>query len=303
MEYRQLQYFVMLGKNESFTRTAGQLHVSQPSVTKGIKALETELGVTLIDRRIKKVTLTPEGKLFYQHALKIMQTMEEAAQAMKRFSGQETEKIINFGVPPLIESYLFPDFFSSFQAAKPSLALNIEEFNDSMEIRRRIESGKLDFGIVLGDVAEKRDGELIIMRGKMKLCLYHGHPLEYAPHVEMLQLKNAKFIMQKENTYQYRSVIRCCEQNGFQPIIAHTFSPPKAIKEFVIKREGITILPGFVVRKDTLFAKKELRPAMNFQVSLIRPPGKYLSETDSALLEFMKQYISTAEFKASFLNE
>lgn len=303
MEFRQLEYFVLLGRSGSFTRTAEQLHVSQPSVTKGIKALEAELGVILIDRRIKKVTLTSEGKMFYQHALKIMQDIDEAAQAMKRFSGQAKEKVIHFGVPPLIESYLFPDFFTSFRMANPSLTIDTQEFNDSMEIRRRIDNGELDFGIVLGDVADKRDGELIIMRGKMKLCLYFGHPLEQAASVDILQLKDAKFIMQKENTFQYRSVIHCCEQNGFRPYIAHAFSPPKTIKEFVIKREGITILPGFVVQNDSQLVKKELRPAINYQVSLIRPAGKYMSDADNDLLQFMKQYISTVDFKANYLSK
>ena len=68
MDFRQLEYFCTISKLENFTRTAEYLHVSQPSVTKAIKALESELQLTLIDRRQKHVTLTPVGKVVLVHA-------------------------------------------------------------------------------------------------------------------------------------------------------------------------------------------------------------------------------------------
>ena len=71
VEFRQLEYFCTISRLENFTRTAEVLHVSQPSVTKAIKALEAELQLTLIDRSQKHVTLTPEGKAFLLHAGKI----------------------------------------------------------------------------------------------------------------------------------------------------------------------------------------------------------------------------------------
>ena len=58
MEFRQLEYFCTISELENFTRTAEALHVSQPSVTKAIKALEAELGVMLINRSQKHVSLT-----------------------------------------------------------------------------------------------------------------------------------------------------------------------------------------------------------------------------------------------------
>lgn len=301
MEFRQLEYFVMTSKSESFTKTAELLHVSQPSVTKGIKALEAELGITLIDRRIKHVTLTPQGKAFLIHAEKIMRTVAEAQEDMAQF-GKEAVATIHFGVPPLIESYLFPDFFTKFMSANHSFKLDIQEYDDSTEILRRINNGELDFGIVMGDAAPAKDGEMLIMADSMSLCLYHGHPLEQLSEVDVFRLKDARFIMQKEYNYQYRSVFRCCERNGFTPQIAYTFKPIKTIKEFIIKHEGISILPNFVTRNDEKLIKKPIIPQINFHVSLVWQPDKYLSTADNKLLNFMKQYISTPEFRSSYLS-
>ena len=65
MEFRQLEYFCTISELENFTRTAEVLHVSQPSVTKAIKSLEAELGLTLIDRSQKHVSLTEDERHFY----------------------------------------------------------------------------------------------------------------------------------------------------------------------------------------------------------------------------------------------
>ena len=151
MEFRQLEYFYTISKLENFTRTAEVLHVSQPSVTKAIKALEAELQLTLIDRRQKHVTLTPEGKAFLLHAEKILHDIEETQQDMQRFK-VNTQATIHFGIPPMVEAYLFPDFFTKFKVSNPHLNLELREYNDSSEVRRRAEEvrGRLA-GEAMGD--------------------------------------------------------------------------------------------------------------------------------------------------------
>ena len=73
MEIRQLEYFLMVSKVNSFTRAAELLYVSQPAVTNAVRTLEDELGIRLLDRSLKQATLTTEGKIFYAHVEKLMQ--------------------------------------------------------------------------------------------------------------------------------------------------------------------------------------------------------------------------------------
>ena len=120
MEFRQLEYFCTISELENFTRTAEVLHVSQPSVTKAIKSLESELGLTLIDRSQKHVSLTEEGKAFLLHAQRIMQAAETAKQDMMRYRS-DSRGTIHFGIPPMVEAYLFPDLFTKFQSVFPDI--------------------------------------------------------------------------------------------------------------------------------------------------------------------------------------
>lgn len=137
MEFRQLEYFCTISELENFTRTAKVLHVSQPSVTKAIKALEAELGLTLIDRSQKHVTLTEAGRAFLIHARRIMQDAELAKQDMMRFC-VGSAGTIHFGVPPMFEAYLFPTFFKEFREKFPTTLLDVQEFGDSDEVRERV---------------------------------------------------------------------------------------------------------------------------------------------------------------------
>ena len=72
MEIRQLEYFLAVKNAGSFTRAAEHLYVSQPAVTSAIRSLESELGITLIDRSQGKASLTAEGRIFSAHVEEIM---------------------------------------------------------------------------------------------------------------------------------------------------------------------------------------------------------------------------------------
>ena len=168
MEFRQLEYFCTISELENFTRTAKVLHVSQPSVTKAIKALEAELGLTLIDRSQKHVTLTEAGRAFLIHARRIMQDAELAKQDMMRFC-VGSAGTIHFGVPPMFEAYLFPTFFKEFREKFPTTLLDVQEFSDSDEVRERVEIGDLDFGVIFGSPETTFPHEFVIMHEGSRL--------------------------------------------------------------------------------------------------------------------------------------
>ena len=235
MEFRQLEYFCTISELENFTRTAKVLHVSQPSVTKAIKALEAELGLTLIDRSQKHVTLTEAGRAFLIHARRIMQDAELAKQDMMRFC-VGSAGTIHFGVPPMFEAYLFPTFF--------------KEFRDSDEVRERVEIGDLDFGVIFGSPETTFPHEFVIMHDAMSLCLPEGHPLSVKKEVAFESLRRERFILQQPRTYQYRAIFARCIEAGFTPDVMLTTSQLKTIKQLVANGTGISILPDFVLREE-----------------------------------------------------
>ena len=86
MDIRQLHYFVEVARQKSFTKAAQALHVSQPSISKMLKALEEELGVILLDRTERKMELTDAGELVYDHATKVLQLMDSMSRSEEHTS-------------------------------------------------------------------------------------------------------------------------------------------------------------------------------------------------------------------------
>ncbi|ERL05041.1 LysR substrate binding domain protein [Mitsuokella sp. oral taxon 131 str. W9106] len=299
MEFRQLEYFCMISELENFTRTAEVLHVSQPSVTKAIKALEAELGLMLIDRSQKHVELTEEGRAFLVHAKRIMRDADEAKRDMMRFR-HDCSGTVRFGIPPMVEAYLFPDLFVKFRAAFPDIHLDVQEFGDSDEVRQRADIGELDFGIVLGNPAEQWEHSMAIMHDTMRLCLAPNHPLAGQDEIRFSDLKEEKFILQQPRTYQYRETFSRCTEQGFTPEIVLSTSQTKTIKQLVVSAMGISVLPDFVVHADRSMVRKKLVPPMELAVFLYWNGHKRSSAVDDRFMHFIQDYTSSPEYKQHF---
>ena len=299
MEFRQLEYFCTISELENFTRTAEALHVSQPSVTKAIKSLEAELGVMLINRSQKHVSLTEQGKVFLVHAQRIMQDAAFAKKDMLRYRS-DRQDIIHFGMPPMVEGYLFPDLFTKFREHVPDVTLDVQEFNDSDEVRQRADAGELDFGIVLGSDEEELDNSMRILQDRMVLCLPPQHPLAKKDAISFQELRDEKFILQQPNTYQYRQIMDHCGEYGYVPDIVLCTSQLKTIKQLVANGNGISMLPNFVTRMEKIFVRKPLAPSVGVSVSLFWGGNKNLSRADARFMKFMREYTETQEFKQHF---
>lgn len=83
MELRLLRYFLTVAKEQSFTKAAEQLHITQPTLSRQMAALEDELGITLFLRNGKRISLTDEGILLKRRALEILNLEEKTLEELK----------------------------------------------------------------------------------------------------------------------------------------------------------------------------------------------------------------------------
>ncbi len=141
MEFRQIESFVRLAECESFSRAAQSLHVSQPTVSAHIAALERELDTALVVRTAKRFALTAEGRAFREQALAMLASRDKALAIASK--GRRRLVIGTSSAPARAH---LPGLLASYHRAQPDMRVCVEEC-DSMRVIAQVESGEVDIGL------------------------------------------------------------------------------------------------------------------------------------------------------------
>jgi DNA-binding transcriptional LysR family regulator len=144
---RQLQYFVAVYEEASFSRAAAREHCSQPALSAQIRNLEEILGRSLFERSVSGVTPTAAGLRFYNHSVAILRSVNAATLEMAEASGQIAGKV-QMGLIPTVVRGLLPAFLPQFVESHPMIEITlIQGFSDPLA--RAVIEQDVDFAVVL----------------------------------------------------------------------------------------------------------------------------------------------------------
>jgi DNA-binding transcriptional LysR family regulator len=143
---RQLEYFVTVVDEGSFTRAAELLRVSQPGLSHQIQALERELGGPLLERLPRKVRLTPAGRTALPHARASLAHAERAGSAARRASGVQTGEL-HVGTLYSISTGVLPGALRTWRRSYPELQVHLVEFPHTDELIAAMEAGQADVAV------------------------------------------------------------------------------------------------------------------------------------------------------------
>jgi len=152
MDFRQIEAFAAVVQTNSFSSAAEQLHISQPSVSAYIAALERELGHPLINRSTK--TLTSAGERFLEGAQGILALRQDTIEALQGLSGEVrgNVRVIASSVPAL---YILPTLLADFHRVYPDVTFNIRA-SDTSEVVAEVSAHKADIGFAGSVVHESK---------------------------------------------------------------------------------------------------------------------------------------------------
>ncbi|GAA5125356.1 LysR family transcriptional regulator [Luteolibacter yonseiensis] len=179
MDLRQLEYFTAIVKEGSLTEAAKRCRVAQPSLSQQLRALEEELGETLVLRKPRGVEVTSAGRILLEHAERVL---EEARLLRERFTKRrEThEGSLIFGMIPTIAPYLLPRLLGPFREAFPMIDVQVREARTSGLIQQVVD-GSIEFAILSDVTAQDRKKwslhVLELFREPLMLAVPSSHPL------------------------------------------------------------------------------------------------------------------------------
>ena len=194
MELRILRYFLAVAREESITRASESLHVTQPTLSRQLAQLEDELGVQLLIRGKRKVTLTEEGMLLRRRVEEVMELLDKAEKELKEQDDIIDGKIL-IGSGDLAASKVIPEIFQKFKELYPRVTLDIYTGNAD-QIKEKLDKGLLDIGLLLEPVAiDKYDFIRLNIKERWAVMMRGDDPLAKQDHVRVEDIKDKPIIM------------------------------------------------------------------------------------------------------------
>jgi DNA-binding transcriptional LysR family regulator len=177
MELRHLRYFVAVAGTENVSRAAGQLHVSQPALSRQIHDLEDELQVRLFERGAQSVRLTAAGKVFFREAQAVLARAAAAVAAVcAAADGGHTE--LHVGYAPSLTVQILPGALRNFQREFPHARVLLHDLTTE-EMLAQLRSQKIQLSLMArpGPKALRGLRFTELARYPMRLAMAQNHPL------------------------------------------------------------------------------------------------------------------------------
>src|SRR5580765_3487498 len=156
MELRHLRYFLAVGEALNFTKAAARLRVAQPALSRRVQDLEDEIGVDLLKRSPRGVTLTAEGKVFLQEVREVLKRVDESVEKVRALArGEYGELHVGYAPTPTVE--ILPPALAAYQRAFPRVRVVLHDLSEQ-ELIDGLQNGTLELAVMPGDTGLQSGG-------------------------------------------------------------------------------------------------------------------------------------------------
>lgn len=245
MELRHLRYFLAVADCKGFVKASEVLHIAQPALSRQIRELETELGVTLFERSRKGTTLTISGACFLQDIRPIFESLEQAKTRIRRMQSGYTGTL-SIG---MVESFAWHEGITlalrNFQEQCPEIVLNVS-LTSSPEQLREIRDERLDAGLLFNrpEDDDTYDG-IEVLTTRAVLAVPENSPYAKRPPKRLAELNDQNFIFlqRTQNPHYYDQLIHACHEAGLTPRVVQSGASDSSNLSLVASGLGMTFVP------------------------------------------------------------
>lgn len=258
MNLNHLQAFLSLGETLNFTRAAKTLGITQPSISRQIKALEEQLGIPLFHRDHHRVALTPEGNDLRASLQPLLEEVQNRIRA-SRDRSEAVDGPLAFGCLPEVGQHFFMKLLVAFRDQHPRIDLRIRFAMDD-DIAQRLKSGLLDFGVVRAPLLGESLRSYKLMEERAVLVTRASNP------GTLKQIRSAEFVAYHESDSALVEFIERYYPDSDLSRVRRfsTVNSHRSMVELLLSRDAFALLPYFVVKD--LIAEGSLRIASDREI-------------------------------------
>ena len=260
---QQMEALISLVKEGSFGRAAKRMLLTQPALSKNIKNVEDALGVVVINRSNVGISLTPEGKILYDYAQRIIKLRDEARTKIIKL-GENTGGNIYVSASTIPATYILPRALSEFNTNHPDIRIYIKTA-DSEEAMNMV----LDKEVEIGCIGKKPTNNKLmaepLWKDRLILAVPKGHHFCKSKSIKLSELLNEPFVIREKGSATRELFESCLKESksislsGFN--ICGELGSAEAIKEAVIAGFGVSMISIHSI-------KRELAAGLLFEVPI-----------------------------------
>jgi DNA-binding transcriptional LysR family regulator len=243
MDLRRLEVFAKVAELGSFSRAADALFLTQPTISEHVRALEVELGLSLLDRLGRGAIPTPAGRVLLEYARRMLKLAEEARQAVDHFQGRMSGTLL-LGGSTIPGEYVLPALIGQFKAKYPDIAINLR-VGSSRQVSEWVDEGRVEIGVVGARPALRTLVARELMTDELVVVVPAGHPFTTRKSIGLADVQSEPLVMREPGSGSRDAVERALSEAGtdldaFR--IAGEIGSTQAIKQAVRAGVGITIM-------------------------------------------------------------
>jgi DNA-binding transcriptional LysR family regulator len=287
----QLETFLAVAEERSFSRAAARLHRTQPAVSQAVAKLEAELGEILFERASRDGSLTDAGEVLRDYAHKLLNLREEASGALTELRALHRGRL-NLAANEYTCLYLLP-LLDEYRRQNPHIKVAVQR-----ALASRIPDEILLHSVEIGVLSFKPDDpqvqSVVVYTDELSLVVSPDHPLARAEEVSIRQLGTQNFIAHNIPSPQRQKVIQAFRRHKTTLNMGVELPSLDAIKRFVQMGNGVALVPGLTVQNEiaagTLIRIRIKELQIERRLRLVYRKQATLSHAARAFLQVVEAY-------------
>jgi LysR family transcriptional regulator, cyn operon transcriptional activator len=277
MDFRQLEMFLAVAENSSFTLAGRHLHVAQSAISRKVGMLEEELGESLFKRVNKRIYLTPAGEVMLRYSRRVFQDLRTAALEVSEI-GQMKRGSVRIGAGMTACMYVLPPVLEKFRSLYPNIETQVVT-GTAENLLYQLRNNLLDLGILTLPVAQPDLQTIAFRTEEMVVLVSARHPtLAKRKSMPVKELAQHPLILFNRETATRKLLDKFFEQSGIRPLVAMESESVATIAPLVRINLGISIVPLPVAIEPS--TRKELHHIRLSDVTFTRQIGLVCQRSD-----------------------
>jgi LysR family hydrogen peroxide-inducible transcriptional activator len=246
IKLKDLRYLATLAEKRHFGHAAAACHVSQPTLSAQLRKLEEYLGVQLVERQPRRVTLTEAGEAIAARARQIMTTSDEIVRLAHGWRDPLAGRL-RVALLPTIGPYLLPQVLARLRKALPRLDLMLYEYQTGPMLEH-LRAGDIDVGILALPVQEDGLESRLLFEEPFVLAVPEAHRLAGKRQAQVSELGDEPLLLLEDGHCLRDQALAVCARTPLHERQDFRATSLETLRQMVAAGAGITLLPALAAR-------------------------------------------------------